>query len=277
MSDLLSLDPARLKPENVERVEFVGVRCDNLTMSEALTRIDECIGAGCFSYAVTPNVDHVMKLQQDGSLRSIYRDAHFVLPDGVPLLWASAILGTPLKERVNGTDLLEGLCQIAAKKDYSVYFLGGSRGTAEKAATILAQRYPGLRVAGWHCPELGFEKKAAECEALKNRIATAHPDILFVALGAPKQEEWIHQYGAATGAAFAVGIGISFSLIAGEIRRAPRWMQRRGLEWFWRLCSEPRRLWKRYLLDDLPFIRLVAREYLARHSLAKSSPARFSQ
>lgn len=246
----------------LERVEICGVECDNFTMAEAVARIVDTIDEGDFAFAVTPNVDHVMKLRHDEHFREIYRNARFVLPDGVPLLWASSLLGPPLKERINGTDLFERLCEVAAARRYSIYLLGGNPGAAEGAARVLARRYPGLQVAGCDCPKLGGETDSLACETARDRIAAARPNILFVALGAPKQEEWIYEYGHSTGASFAVGIGISFSLVAGEIRRAPRWMQYWGLEWFWRLLTEPRRLWKRYLVDDLPFIGLVARDYV---------------
>lgn len=246
----------------MRQVELLGVTIDNVTINEALTEIIQCIRTSTFSYAVTPNVDHVMKLQKDEGLREVYSKARLVLADGVPLLWASALLGTPLKERVNGTDLFERLCEVAAEREYAVYLLGGNPGTAEAAARILKQRHQGLRIAGFDCPEYGFEKSLTACKLVQERISLAKADILFVGLGAPKQEKWIYDFGRGSGVAFAVGIGISFSLVAGEIPRAPKWMQRAGFEWLWRLGAEPRRLWKRYIVDDMPFAALIGREWI---------------
>lgn len=245
-------------------VEILGTDIDNLTMHEVLNRIVTSVETRTFSFAVTPNVDHLMKLRKDHVLRSIYKRANLVLPDGVPLLWASKLLRTPLKERINGTDLLVRLCEVAAERGYSVYFLGGNPGTAATAATVLSNQSPGLRVAGWSCPIYGFENDPVACEEIRERIVSAKPDILFVGLGAPKQEKWIHKYARETGVCFAVGIGISFSLVCGELMRAPKWMQSHGFEWLWRLCVEPKRLWKRYLLDDMPFISLVMFELIRR-------------
>lgn len=226
-------------------------------MNEAVQEIAQSIERGRFCYAVTPNVDHVIRLRRDESFRESYRCARFCFTDGVPLLWAAALLGSPLKGRINGTDLFEKICEMAANRGYSIFLLGGNPGTAEGTTRVLLDRYPHLRVAGWECPRFGFDKCPHECGVIQQRIAATKADILFVALGAPKQEDWMRIYGPGTGVAFAVGIGVSLSFVSGEICRAPLWMQRHGFEWFWRLLHEPMRLWRRYLLNDLVFIPLV--------------------
>ena len=245
----------------MERVDLLGVEIDNLSMDEVLTGIVEWVSSRRFSYAVTPNVDHMMLLRRDPELRAVYARANLVLADGVPLIWAAKFLGTPLKGRVNGTDLFERTCELAARMGYSVFLLGGNPGAARRAADRLTKRLPGLKVAGCFCPPLGFHTDPAQNRAIQSRIRKSGAEILFVGLGAPKQEKWIFNYAGESGVAFAVGIGISFSFVAGDISRAPVWMQRRGLEWLWRLRAEPRRLWKRYLLEDIPFVGLVAREW----------------
>jgi N-acetylglucosaminyldiphosphoundecaprenol N-acetyl-beta-D-mannosaminyltransferase len=264
------------KETSMGHIELLGIKIDSLTMNETIDQIIRWIEKGDFSYAVTPNVDHMMKLQRDKSLREIYSKARLVLADGVPLVWASAILGKPLKERVNGTDLFERLCEVAADRGYAVYLMGGNPGAAEAAAQVLKQRHQGLRIAGCDCPEYGFETSPNACKIVQERIALAKADILFVGLGAPKQERWIYKFGRESGVAFAVGIGISFSLVGGEIKRAPKWMQRAGFEWLWRLGAEPRRLWKRYILEDMPFVALIGREWmrllLSRHTHFKYKP-----
>lgn len=250
---------------SADRVELLGTNIDNLSMNEAIDCVVESIDTETFSFAVTPNVDHLMKLRTNERMQAAYRKANLVLADGVPLLWASAILGTPLKERVNGTDLFERLCEAAAVRGYGVYLLGGNPGAAAAAARVLSIRNPGLRVAGSFCPEFGFESDPSICEEICKHIKLSKARILFVGLGAPKQEEWIEKYARATGVHFAVGIGISFSLVSGEVRRAPRVLQRAGFEWFWRLCVEPQRLWRRYLFEDMPFILIVACQWIRKH------------
>lgn len=236
---------------------FLGLKVDNLYMHEAVKEIAQTIEGRRFCYAVTPNVDHVIQLRHDDSFRESYRCARFCFADGVPLVWAASLLGSPLKGRVNGTDLFEELCKMAADRGHSIFLLGGNPGTAEGTVRVLLDRYPRIKVAGWECPRLGFDKCPDECIAIQQRICSTKADLLFVALGAPKQEDWMRTYGPGTGVAFAIGIGVSLSFISGEICRAPLWMQRHGFEWFWRLLHEPTRLWKRYLLKDLVFIPLV--------------------
>lgn len=235
---------------------------DRVTMDGAVEHIETLMLERDFSYTVTPNVDHLIKLRHDPAFRSAYAAADLAVPDGVPLLWASQLLGDPLPERVNGTDLLVRLCAMAARNDYSVYLVGGAPGTAAAAARVLRDRYDGLRIAGHACPPHGFERDPSTNDPVVGAIAASGADILFVALGAPKQETWIHAHGSRTLARHAIGIGGSFALISGHIRRAPHWAQRSGLEWAWRLGHEPGRLWRRYLVDDLPFLGYLVRIFI---------------
>ncbi len=249
-----------LKP--ADRINLLGVEISNVSMAETLLHIETRVASREFCYIVTPNVDHLMKLQNDREFRKVYEGACLAVPDGVPLLWAARVLGTPLKERVNGTDLFIKTCERSAAKGHSIFLLGGNPGSAEKAGSSLERSFPGLRVAGHYCPEYGFDRNPSECERIQKLISASKTDILFVGLGAPKQEKWIATYGPGCDVRVAIGIGVSFSFIAGDIKRAPAWMQRNGLEWLWRLLSEPRRLSKRYLLDDMPFVWHVGRYWL---------------
>jgi N-acetylglucosaminyldiphosphoundecaprenol N-acetyl-beta-D-mannosaminyltransferase len=239
-------------------VHIMDTWVDRVTMDGAVDHIEGLIRKGDFSYTVTPNVDHLIKLQSEPEFRCAYASADLAVPDGVPLLWASRLLGTPLPERVNGTDLMVRLAAMAALKGYSVYLLGGAPGTAAAAARLLQEQNDGLRISGYACPPMGFELRPETNDPFVESVAASGADILFVALGAPKQEKWIHDHGSRTGVRHAVGIGGSFSLITGHIRRAPHWAQHSGLEWAWRLAHEPTRLWRRYLIDDLPFLRYLA-------------------
>jgi N-acetylglucosaminyldiphosphoundecaprenol N-acetyl-beta-D-mannosaminyltransferase len=238
-------------------IEILGIRINNMSLEEAVNHIEKLSKDMIFSYTVTPNVDHIIKLQSDVSFLRIYQQANLVVADGVPLLWAARFLGTPLQGRVNGTDLFERLAARAAEKGDSIYLLGGEEGAAELTAKILQLRHPKIKIAGWYCPPFGFEHNEAENNIIIQRIRDAAPTYLFVGLGAPKQEKWISKLASSTGAKHAVGIGVSFSMVGGLQKHAPRWMQQSGLEWLWRLSNEPVRLWRRYLIDDLRFFLLV--------------------
>ena len=237
----------------MKRVNICGVSIDNVTMEEAICCIQQLILKRSPSVVVTPNVDHIMKLQSDESFQQIYRDADLVLADGLPLLWAAKFLGTPLKAKVSGSDLFPRLCEFSSNKHYRLFFLGGRAGAALKAADILQKRYTGIDEINVYSPPHGFEHDMEENSKIVQMVQNSQSDILFVGLGAPKQEEWIKQYILQCEVSVAIGVGVSFEFVAGMVKRAPVWMQNTGLEWFWRLIMEPRRLWKRYLIDDMQF------------------------
>jgi N-acetylglucosaminyldiphosphoundecaprenol N-acetyl-beta-D-mannosaminyltransferase len=251
---------------SAERVDLLGLKIHNFSMAEALLAIVEIVERRRFAYAVTPNVDHTVKLRKSAQFREVYQKAELVVADGVPLVWASRMLGTPLKERINGTDLFERTCELAAERGYSVFLLGGSPGAAASACVKLMMRQPDLKIAGWDCPSYGFYKNEEQNKVVQSRIRESGADILFVGLGAPWQEQWMYDHAKDSGVSFAIGVGVSFSFVGELIPRAPAWMQRNGLEWLWRLCKEPRRLWKRYLLEDLPFFGMLLHAMLRRTS-----------
>lgn len=238
---------------------------DNIGLREACEKVIELSkDQRTFHYVVTPNVDHVMKLQKDMEFREIYEQASLVLPDGQPLVWASRFLKKPLKEKVSGSDLFPIVCGMAAREKLKVFFLGGQAGVADSAARRLKERFPGLEVAGIYSPPFGFEKDPLENAKIIELIRQAQPDILFVGLGAPKQEKWIRKHLNAVKVPVSLGIGASFDFEAGNIRRAPIWMQKSGLEWFWRFCQEPKRMFKRYFIDDSQFFLLLLKEKYIR-------------
>ena len=243
---------------------IAGVRIDARSFDEV---VDEIVAharaGGAPAYVVTPNTHHVTLLQSDAKFRRIYDQAFLVVPDGVPLLWAGKLLGEPLSGRVNGTDLFEALCAKAAQDGLRVFLLGGREGAAEAARAVLEARNPGLNVCGTYCPPLGFEADPAECVRILARIEAARPHLLFVGLGAPKQEYWMYDNRLRLTVPMSLGIGVSFEFVGGIVQRAPVWMQRAGLEWFYRLVSEPRRMWKRYLVCNVVFCVLVARQFVS--------------
>lgn len=216
-------------------------------------------------WIVTLNLDHVRRCSNDPRYAGAVLDADLRLGDGMPLVWASRLQRTPLPERVAGSDLIYSLSRALAEEGRSVFLLGGEPGTAEAAARVLGSLYPGLVVAETYCPPVGFERQPEEMEAIRSALVSSRPDLVFVALGSPKQEYLIQSLRSQLPETWWIGVGISFSFVCGQVRRAPKWVQRCGLEWVHRLIQEPRRLAKRYLLYGIPFaVRLLAHSALQK-------------
>ena len=239
------------------RIKFMNTEIDNLTMKETLDEIDKLILKNDKSYVVTPNVDHIVQLETDVELKNIYIDASLILADGKPLLWISKWYKTPIKEKISGSDLFPLLCEMAAKKGYSMFFLGAAEGVAAKAAENLKKKYNGLKIVGTYSPPYGFEKDEIELEKIIDMVKEAHPDILIVGLGCPKQEKFIYNYRDRLNVPISLGLGASFDFEAGNIKRAPKWMANHGLEWLFRITQDPKRLAKRYLVDDMKVFHLA--------------------
>ncbi|MEH1802187.1 MAG: WecB/TagA/CpsF family glycosyltransferase [Nostoc sp.] len=245
------------------RINICGVEIDKYSFDEVVERIIEHASSQRKpEYVVTPNAMHILLLQKDALFQEIYRKAFLVVPDGVSLLWAAKLLQTPLKGRVNGTDLFEKLCAIAAEEGLKVFLLGGRPGSAEKAKETLVSRYPSLQIVGTYCPPYGFESQPTELNSINSTIIATAPHILFVGLGAPKQEKWIAANCLYLGVPISVGIGVSFEMVSNMVTRSPVLMQKTGFEWLFRLLVEPRRLWKRYIFGNPTFIWLVIKQYM---------------
>jgi len=242
-----------------ERIDVGGVPVDRVTEAQVIAHILERLDAGRGGWVVTPNLDHLRRARRDPQFAGMLAEADLSLADGMPLVWASRLQGTPLPERVAGSTMTSTLAGAAAEAGRSLYLLGGDPGAADGAAKVLLKRYPSLTIAGTACPKFGFEQEAATFDRITEAVADASPDIVYVALGSPKQERVIRRMRAAVPGAWWLGVGISLSFLCGQVRRAPGWMQRSGLEWTHRLAQEPGRLGKRYLVDGLPFAaRLLA-------------------
>lgn len=263
-------DPA---PGEPPRVHLAGLDFHALTEADCVARIVAEAGAGRGGWVVTPNSDILRLCRRDRSLHALVRRAELTVADGMPLIWASRLQGTPLPERVCGSDLVWSVAEAAAAAQRSLFLLGGGReDTAERAAAILRERNPGLRIAGTHFPPFGFERDEAQLAAIERALADARPDIVYVALSVPKAERLIERLRERFPTTWWIGVGISLSFICGEVPRAPRWMQRGGLEWLHRMGQEPGRLAKRYLWHDLPFVaRLLAGACLKRLKRAPSA------
>jgi N-acetylglucosaminyldiphosphoundecaprenol N-acetyl-beta-D-mannosaminyltransferase len=216
------------------------------------TVVDDSV-AGRGGWVVTPNVDIMRALRRDPTLRAMVSSATIVVPDGMPLLWAARLRGTPLPQRVTGASLIWSISAAAAERGRSVYLLGGAPGVPEAAAAALAAGCRGLRVAGTDSPPMGFDDDPELLAAVLRSVTDAAPDIVFCGLGFPRQERLIVRLREAHPQAWYVGCGAAIPFAAGAFERAPQWMQHAGLEWVHRLLTEPRRLVRRYLVDDLPY------------------------
>lgn len=239
------------------RMKFLNINIDNVNMDEALEEIDRIINSNGYHYIVTPNVDHIVKLEQDNEFRRVYENADLILTDGKPLIWLSKMLKTPIKEKVSGSDLFPKVCKLAAKKKYKLFLLGAAKGVAQKSAENLMNKYKGLNVVGTFSPDYGFEKNSEKINEIVKIVNDCKPDILAVGLGAPKQEKFIYKYKDVLKVPVSLAIGASIDFEAGNIKRAPVWMQKNGLEWFYRFLKEPRRMFKRYFIDDIKILRVV--------------------
>lgn len=237
-------------PERVQLAEFAFNR---LSEAELIGHIVSESRSGEGGWVAPVNVDVCRKARKDPAARALVAGATLVVPDGMPLIWAARLRGSPLAERVTGSSLIYSLSEAAARHDRTIYLLGGAPGVPEAAAGALARRYPGLKVAGAYSPPFGFDSSPAGIAEVRERLSRAMPDIVYVGLGFPKQERLTAQLATALPHAWFICCGAAIPFAAGTLTRAPSWMQRTGLEWTHRLLSEPRRLFRRYLLEDLPY------------------------
>lgn len=244
-------------PDAAPAIHIAGCRIDNLTMAETLLAVEGFVASGQPHQHVVVNVDKLVKAAQDPELRRIVNDCALVNADGMPVVWASRLLGRPLKERVAGIDLFDALMSRAAERGWRVYLLGARREVVDEVQRRYAARFPQLAFAGWRD---GYWTPAQE-PAVADAIARARTDLLFVAISSPMKERFLGRWQAHMRVPFAMGVGGSFDVAAGRVRRAPRWMQRAGLEWFFRFLQEPRRMFRRYFVDDAAFAGVLWREW----------------
>ena len=244
-----------------ERVNILGVRVSAINVAQALSIIDGWIANRQQHYVCITGVHGIMESQQDEALRRIHNDAGLVTPDGMPLVWLSRFHGLGYVERVYGPDLMLALCKHSLSKGYKHFFYGGGEGVHERLANNLRQRFPGLRVVGGYSPPFR-PLSGAEDEQIVETINEADPDILWIGLSTPKQERWMAEHVGRLTAPVLVGVGAAFDFHSGLKKQAPPWMQRSGLEWLFRLATEPGRLWRRYLVNNPFFLALVLQQAL---------------
>jgi len=247
------MNTAELTATRVLReINLDGMRLHVVTQSECIEFILDELEQQRGGWVVTANLDFLRRYKHEG-FAELYDQSTLRVADGTTLVWGGRLRGTPLPERVAGSDLIVGLTKSAADRGRSIFLLGGDPGTAEAAAQRLQIQSPTLQIAGIECPPIGFHSDPASMQWLSQRLARARPDIVYVGLGSPKQEAVIAQLRTTAPHAWWIGVGISFSFLCGRVKRAPIWVRRIGMEWFFRVTQEPRRLSYRFLAQGVPF------------------------
>lgn len=244
-------------------VQLLNVQIDNISLLELLKDLERGV-------VLTPNVDHLIQLQKDSAFLNLYGQADYRVCDSQILLYASHFLGTPLKQKISGSDLFPAFCDFhRSNPTMRIFLLGGADGAPEQATDRINRRIGRRIVVGAYSPPFGFETDGLECLGIVERIKQSGATVLAVGVGAPKQEKWIYKYkDKLSTIEIFLAIGATINFEAGIIKRAPQWVSQSGLEWLYRLLSEPRRLWKRYLINDIAFIWLVLKQKLGLYKLS---------
>ena len=240
---------------NSKQIDLLGIRIDNLTMSEILDRVDELVARRKPCQVVGVNVDQAIRVIEDEYSSRIFENAAIVFTDGAPILWMAKWLKRPIVQKVSGPDLMMALCERAAQRGYKIFLLGAGPGVAEKAAQNLESRFPGLNCVGTYSPPFGFEKDAEEMDKIIAMLRKSEADQLFVGMGSPKQDIFIFENMEKYQIPVSYSMGAALDFIGGSVKRAPKWMRDHGLEWFHRFLQNPKRLFRRYFLDDCRIFR----------------------
>jgi N-acetylglucosaminyldiphosphoundecaprenol N-acetyl-beta-D-mannosaminyltransferase len=246
--------------KNRNRISLLNIQLNNLTIQELLENLDQ-------GMVVTPNIDHMVKLQKDENFYKIYQQADYVLLDSRVIYYMLKLSGSPIKGVIPGSDLLPAFYQYHKDNpSISMFLLGAMDGIANKARDKINSKVKREIITGAYSPSYGFEKKPEECNKITRMINQSGANVLIIGVGAPKQEKWLHQYMSELyNIKLALALGASIDFEAGLKKRSPRWLQMIGMEWFYRFICEPRRLWKRYFIDDLPFIFLFIKQKLGKY------------
>ena len=238
--------------ENVlESFDLIGIRVHNLSAEEIVSHVDKCIERRDPCHIVGINVDQALRVVQEDKSKEIFDAAEIVFIDGKPIVLMGKMLKHKIKERISGPDLMELLCARAIQKGHSIFLLGAAEGVAANASKTLQGRYPNLKVAGTYSPPYGFEKNPEEVDRIVEMLKKSNADQLFVGMGSPKQDIFIYENMKRYGIPVSFSMGAAIDFIGGNIKRAPRWMQNAGLEWFHRFLQEPTRLFRRYFIEDM--------------------------
>lgn len=243
-----------------KRIEMMGCEIDNLSMEETLEQVERFIKTGEPHQHVVVNVDKLVKASKDDKLKKIINECALINADGMPVVWASRLLGKPLKERVAGVDLFEHLMRRAAERGWRVFLLGAKEDVVSNVKVTYERKYPNLVVAGYRNGYWSSDEEPSVVEL----VTQARPDLLFVAISSPKKEQFLGKYQKQMQVPFAMGVGGTFDVAVGKVKRAPMWMQSAGLEWFYRFLQEPRRMFRRYFIEDFAFFGLLLKEAIRK-------------
>jgi N-acetylglucosaminyldiphosphoundecaprenol N-acetyl-beta-D-mannosaminyltransferase len=252
-------------------VSILGVPFHNVSQQEALEWVEGAIASGAAHQVATANVDFLSHAQKDPYVKRVLRECSLVLADGMPIVWASRLMGKPLQQRVTGVDLVPLLAQASSDRGYSIYLLGADAGVMARAVAELRRQYPNIHIVGCDSPKAASLEEM-DHESMLRRIENAKPDILLVAFGNPKQERWIYMHRDRLRVPVSIGIGGTLDLLAGRLRRAPLWMQRSGLEWLYRASQEPLRLFPRYFRNALTLLRYLPADVMECRSSKARTP-----
>lgn len=253
----------------IESFDVLGVRVAVTNVPSACQAIAAWIEERRKTYVCVAPVSTIVDCQKDGEYRRVVNGSGMTTPDGIPLVWMGKLKNKKAVRRTYGPDLLLALSELSQQKGYRHYFYGGTPETNERLVGKLKSRFPRLAIAGHYAPPFRAAGEREDDRVLEG-INAARPDVLWVGLGSPKQDYWMCHHRAKLDVPVMIGVGAAFDFIAGTKRQAPLWMRRAGLEWFFRLCCEPRRLWKRYLIGNVTFIYLVAKSFLRKNFWDKS-------
>lgn len=244
---------------DTRRTPFLNCFIDNVSFDEAVEVIREHVRSRAPGFMVSVNTDIVIRLESDSKFRKAFNAASLVLMDSQPLMLVARLRGIHVREKLSGSDLMPRMCEVAAREQWKCYFLGGREGVPERAANNLKDRFPDLMVCGTLSPEFGFQTKPGGVEGVAAQVREADPDILFICLGTPKSEKILYEHLEEFGVPFTLSVGAAIDFCAGNVSRAPLWMQNAGLEWFYRFLQEPRRLFKRYFVDSWQFLAIACK------------------
>lgn len=248
-----------------ERIPFMGIFIDNMDADEIVQHVFDCVKCKKPVQIVGVNVDQIVTINKNEQSKRIFRDAEIVFIDGKPIKWMCSLLGRPAKERITGPDLMEYICEKGAALSLRVFLLGAASGVAKKCGEVLAEKFPGIVISGSYSPPFGFQNDFEEMKKINSMLKNSNSDLLFVGMGSPKQDIFIYENMADYGIPVSFSMGAALDFIAGNVKRAPRWMVNSGLEWLHRISQNPKRLWKRYLITDMAIIPLFIKELFKKY------------
>lgn len=241
---------------DMKRIRLLNTHINNLTLKEIERYLDDRVKDRKPAHLVSLNVDQVIKVENNAEFSKIVDEAELVITDGTPIVWISKLKKTPIVEKIPGPQLAESLIKYSCEKGYKIFLLGAKEGVAAKAASLMEKKYPGLQIVGTYSPPFGFESNPKEIDRMNNMLKDSGADIVIIGLSAPKQEIFVYNNKDKYRIPLSLSLGAAIDFLAGNVKRAPEWVNKCGMEWFYRFILEPKRLFKRYFMDDIKIIKL---------------------